>query len=419
MLAAAMRSRWVATAAVVAAAIHLIELVRNTYPRKLPGLDFSSFYLWAWTLRHHIDPYQTWLFTYAKTLNVNIGVIGHADYPPTFLLMFEPLTFLTPSTAYLVWCGISIVLLIASLALLVPTTKSVSRATALIVISIALFYQPLRIHFIFQQTQIMILFMLVVMWRDLRRGNDLAAGAWLGVAGLLKAYPLFMMLYLVCMQKWRALGFTMIVLAAGFAITLAIVGPTSFGFFHTVIRHVTPVPGTLESPIVGIDGTIVRIYHRFDPGDAYTSLVILRNVVEAILELGLLAISSLAILKSRGDPRRTEYAFGFCIAAMTVCYPNSWSHYMVLLLFPLCQIAYAALAGETTAIVSWLALSACLLAEVSGVTAHKSFTHNHLERGLWLIEGMFVSTIMTYIAAYILTVDKRPPATTASEDCAS
>ncbi len=406
MLAAGMRSWLVAALAAIAAAIHLVKLVHDTYPRKMPGLDFSSFYVWAWTLRHNIDPYHTFLMPYAARLHVNIGVIAFADYPPTFLLMFEPLTYLTPWAAYWVWCGITLVLLVASLALLIPTTRSVPIATALIVISIAIFYRPLKIHFVFQQAQILVLFLLVMMWRELQKGNDRAAGLWLGIAGLLKVFPLFMMLYLVCMQKWRVLAFTMIVLAAGFAITLAIVGATAFGFFHTVIRHVTPVPGILEAPIVGIDGTIIRIYHRFDPLDSNSVLVLTRNVVEVILELSALAASTLAILRSRENPRRAEYAFGLCIAAMTVCYPNSWSHYMVLLLFPLSQIAYSTFSAETSAIVPTLALIAYFLAEISAVIAHKSFTHDHRELGLWLIEGMFVSTITTYIAAYRLTVDE-------------
>ena len=406
--AALMRSREIATVAVVLATIRMCLIVFKYHPRKI-SLDFSLFYTWAWALRHHINPYLGDLTPYARQLHVNIGVIVRSDYPPTFLLMFEPLTWFSPPVAFWIWTAISVALLLLSLTLLIPREKAISIPTALIVISLGVIYRPVQTHFVFLQTQILVLFLLVLMWRALKRGDDFWAGTWLAITGLLKVFPLFMMLYLVCMRKWRVMAYTGIVMAVGFVLTLVIMGPVSFGFFTTVVRHVTPVVGIPESPIIGIDGTVVRLTQHFDPNDSNHALLVIRNVVEVLLELGVLGITAMAIMRSRRNQTKAEYAFGLCVAAMVLCYPNSWTHYMVLFLFPMTQIAIAAETGDAPLRAAVLAVIAYVLAEISYDSAHKNYIHHNMSVGLWLIEGMSISTVLTFAAAYSLTVSRERP----------
>ena len=406
-LAALVRSWPLAAVAVTAAALRLVDLVYDATPR-IPRLDFSGFYVWAWAMRRQIDPYQVDLTPYAQTLHIQIDAILRANYPPTFILLFEPFTHLEPWTASVVWACLTAVLFVAALVLLVSTSKTTPLPAALTIISLAILYRPVKQHFIFLQVQILSFFLLVVMWRALLRGREIAAGGVLALAGLIKVYPLFLMLYLVCTRKWRALTFTIIFLAIGFVLTVAMLGPRSFGFFQTAAFHMTPSTGTPIAPRIGLDGAIVRLYLRFDPTEKHSSLVLARKLLEAILELAVLSVTALAILRSKANPLKEQYAFGLCIASMILCYPNSWSHYMVLLLFPLCQIAIASEAGLTSPTVSTLAAIAYVLAELSITTAYRSYRHNHMQLGMWLIEGLVVSTVITYVATYLLIVGERP-----------
>jgi Glycosyltransferase family 87 len=346
---------------------------------------------------------------YADQLHIFIGAIYRADYPPTFLLMFEPLSLFSPWTAFWIWSAISVVLLLISLWLLVPAQKAVSLPAALIIISLGILYRPIQTHFVYLQAQILVLVLLIMMRRALKRGDEIEAGAWLAAAGLLKVYPLFMMLYLLCMRRWRALTSTTIILVAGFALTAVVIGPRSFGFFDSVVTHVTPVEGIREAPIVGIGGTIVRWFLRFYGGNQSFATVVIRSTIELILESIVLLITAQAIVRSRTNPIKEEYAFGLCIAALVLCYPNSWTHYMVLLLYPLSQIAIAAEAGAAPAVAPVFAAISYVLAEISYDTAHRSYRNNYINLGLWLIEGMVVSTVLVYAAAYALTVYKEPP----------
>ncbi len=405
ILAALMRSWTAAAIAVIAAAVHLRTVIRQTAPA-IPALDFSNFYIWAWAMRHQIDPYRINLTPYADMLHIHIFPIVHSDYPPTFLLMFEPLTFIAPLPAMMLWSILTAVLLIASLFLMVRESKTTTLPAALIIISLGVFYRAVQTNYLFLQAQILILFLLVVMWLALKRGREVSAGGLLALAGLLKIYPLFMMLYLVIMRKWRTLWATLIFLAAGFALTVAILGPLSLGFYHTLLFHAQPHGGIPTAPMVGLGGAIVQLYRRFDPLETHSGLVLARYTAVGILEVGMLSISVLAIVRSKTNPLNAEYAFGFCIAAMILCYPNSWAHYMVLFLFPFCQIAIAAEAGLAPPMVTTLAVVSYLLAELSAKTAYTCYRHNEMELGQWLIEGMTISAIIAYMASYLLTTSE-------------
>jgi hypothetical protein len=56
--------------------------------------DFSSYYVWGVALRRHINPYTANLDPLARELGVFIKAGAKANYPPTFVLLWEPWHFL-------------------------------------------------------------------------------------------------------------------------------------------------------------------------------------------------------------------------------------------------------------------------------------------------------------------------------------
>jgi len=366
-------------------------------------LDFSTFWLGAWAMRHHVNPYKYDLTLAAYRLKVVIGPVRRANYPPTFFLLFYPLSHLAPWHAYWVWCAFSVVILIAALYLLVAAKKIVPPPTATILIALGVMYLPIQIHFEFMQVQLLVLFLLILMWMALERGNDLGAGAALALAGLIKAFPLFMALYLVCARKWRALGFTILGLAIGFGLTVAIVGAQAFWFFDTIVGHLNPHPGYPFIPIVGMAGAIVRISQLLVPDDSNHAILVARRIVELIAEITVLALTVAAIVRAQNDRRRAEYAFGLCIVAMILCDSNSWPHYLVFLLMPLSQIAIATDLGIAPLSAPVLAVVSYLLTELSYRANHWRVEQMQMTTASWFGEGMFLATLMVFVAAYALT----------------
>ena len=390
----------IVTLAVIVALIRLYWIVYIDRPPNVQ-LDFSCYYVWAVAMRRGLNPYQIDLTSLAQSLRVVIGPEIRATYAPTFILLFEPLTRVAPWTAYWIWSGLSVILLLLSVGLLIAPRLQLFKPAALITFAAAILYRPVQVHFEFLQAQILVLFLLIMMFRSLRADDDDAAGLYLAFAGLLKAYPLFMLLYLVCMRRWRAVASTLIALTAGFVITAAIIGPRAFWFFTAATSRLLPTSGYLMLPKVGVAGTVLREFARFS-SDPRPGIVISEWALTGLLQLVILAMTTYTTLKSREDDNKSEYAFGLCIAAMVLLVPNAWPHYMVLLLLPLCQLAVAESSGSAPRAVLWLAGIAYVLAEVGHSGAY-IFQNSHVHLASWLSEGMFISTLLTYAAAYGLT----------------
>jgi hypothetical protein len=124
------------------------------------------------------------------------GEINRASYPPTFLLCFEPLTLLSPVTAYWVWFGFNFLAIAAALMLLLGDENRLDMRTAGSLCALAMLYTPVRENFRYAQSQILILLLLVLSMRRLQRGGDASAGLILSWAILLRIYPAVMLVYL-------------------------------------------------------------------------------------------------------------------------------------------------------------------------------------------------------------------------------
>jgi len=63
-------------------------------PARASDFDFSIYYASGLALREHSDPYATALDRVGRGLKLEIDPIYYATDRPTFLLCFDPLTFL-------------------------------------------------------------------------------------------------------------------------------------------------------------------------------------------------------------------------------------------------------------------------------------------------------------------------------------
>ncbi len=394
----------IALAAAVARMFHIVWILRPPNVQ----LDFSSYYVWSSMMRDGLNPYRLPAYPYAMAQGVLTGTVLRANYPPSFILMMEPLTLLKPWAACWTWCILSVLLLAATLVVLMRK-KGLPVSAALVIGALATIYRPVQIHFEFLQVQVLVMFLLVMMYRALEKGRDSAVGFWLAAAALIKVYPLFMLLYLGCLRRWRAMLFTVVWLLAGAAVTVAMVGSRAWSFFPAILPVMAPHPGWSLLPMVGISSTIVRIFDRLIPSPSL-GLEWLRRTIEAGFVCAIFWMTIRETLNARGDRKREEYAFGLCVAAMVVLLPNAWPHYMVLFIVPIVQIAVAAFRGAAPrdAIVTMAA--AYLIAEASYTSANLSLARGASSTALWLIEGMSVSSLLTFVAASMLAVHADRPA---------
>jgi Ca2+/H+ antiporter len=81
--------------------------------------DFSAVYLWSAAARNGLNPYVDDLTRLERQFNLDVNGNHQANYPPPLIVAFEPITLLSPTTAYWVWFCISVLALTTALALLV------------------------------------------------------------------------------------------------------------------------------------------------------------------------------------------------------------------------------------------------------------------------------------------------------------
>jgi Gpi18-like mannosyltransferase len=185
----------------------LLELIRAF--TKLPGpahrLDFANYYDSAVALRHGLDPYTTDLTAIGNRFGLETGPLIHASGTPTYLLCFEPLTRFQPATALWIWSSLNLVALAIAIYLLLVRRPGFDASTAWLVGGLSLAFYPVSFNFFWAQTQVMLLLLMVLAMRAMEDERDGAAGLIVALAGLLRAFPFLLRIYVALRRKWRAL----------------------------------------------------------------------------------------------------------------------------------------------------------------------------------------------------------------------
>jgi len=372
-------------------------------------LDFSAYYYWAYALRTGIDPYSTDLQPLATRLGLMSGGITHSDYPPTFILIFEPLTLARPEIAYWIWTGLNLLTLLAAVAVLLNEIMFDGHLFVTFA-ALAILYEPVSENFFWSQAQIILLLLLALNLRWVRSGNNAAAGFSLAVAGLLKVFPLLMLAHFALAKRLWVVAWTFIGLAAGGAITLLFVGWAEFGF----LRRGTTISGDYWTAGLSVNATISKIFvvALGQPLLPAANLARIGIIVLAISGLIMGAAHGTLVSARLG---RDDLAYGIWIVLAVLIFPITWIHHMVLLLIPLAQTLTAARLGRASR-------SAVVLATASYLTAAAVvplFWTYWLTWRTWLLvpSGVLAQAagVLALCSAYQLAVTAPVSATTAGE----
>ncbi len=376
--------------------------------------DFSLYYVWSYAMRHGINPYATDLGPLGASLGLDVGVIRHANYPASFVLLFEPLTLLTPYKAYWTWTLINAGLLFCALALLLPGKNNLGRTWNYALLALALLYRPVGADFFFGQSAVLILFLLAAAMRLTQRRREVAAGVALGLAGLVKIFPLMAVAAFVVGRRWRVVGSALGTVFLGLCLTVAMVGvaPT-FGLLHTV-NFLLDRQWLTEAENVSLNAFASRVLWS-RPGivpQAFAGLAAQRALV-AVVSLGIIALTARATraLQAPGD---LSASLALWAAAAVLVSPTAWHYDMLLLLLPFSAAVRSALRHRELSGACLVAAASYALTQVAWLWLALAPLHLGGWLALVLNEGFFLSLLLGYAAAFLLVRSARPAALSAT-----
>jgi Glycosyltransferase family 87 len=343
---------------------------------------------------------------------------------PTWFLCFEPLTFFSPFTAYWVWFCLNAFFFAASIWILIRDV-GLKRAEAWIVGVLMLMYPPVATNFWFAQSEVALLFILVVFIHELERGREVTSGLILAAASLLRAYPLGLLGYLVARRKWRAVAFTLLGCVAGLAITFIFAGPDvvitylrSMGFTHGLglwgSTHPLNQPlGLLRHPANLNAMWFVKfgLVHAFGIGETSATAA----VCGFLGELALVAIVFIQTVRFAADEDREYRAFSMWIITVSILSPIMWPQFMACFVIVFVALAGAATRNHVSKRALWTAVASYLLVSVLGkmhgypfdwaemVELRLSAMHPHVVHVM--AEATTGSLILLFLSAYWFMCD--------------
>lgn len=326
----------------IAALIAMVALgnfvsVGLSLPKRSRRIDFSLYYVPAVALREGVNPYTNAIVPVAAKLGMDLGDAKQGAGPPpaetpTLLLFFEPLSLLAPAAAYWTWQSLNLVALGLALAVLLAS-GGVSAPMSVSLGALASLDPVVAINFEYAQTQILLLLILVLVWRDLRDERDARAGILLAVASLLRAFPLVLAGYLVVRGRWRALRWMAIGAAVGAILTLLIVGESTVMSFPAAMRvNATHAWHPLGN--VSISAFWLRLFGYVTTTKPGPALTLLFRTLTVLIKLTLLGIAIWVTLPHRLADDTDGRGFSLWIVLMILLSPIAWLHYLVLLILP-------------------------------------------------------------------------------------
>jgi hypothetical protein len=361
---------------------------------QLPGAsqrgDFSIYYACAVATHRGLDPYAIDMTAFTRALGLEPDPFAHPADTPTFTLVTTPLALLSPSTAYAIWTVASTLCLAGSMYLLFGSLRGKAFLLCVAVIG----FTPLADNFRWAQSQVFVMFGVLVFFRLMQRGRDRSAGATLAALGLLRGYPLVLGGYLIARRRWNAMVAMAIVFACGGALTIAAMGIAPVGNFLRIIgvlgghRWFSLEPRwEIAAANVSLDAFIARLSSAH------------RGVAFAV-KLVVLALTFRATVAINDDSNGR--GLSLWIATMLILTPVVWLHYMTLLIVPFSLIAVAAARREIgTRVWRFAIISYCIIVMTTPLMSTLTFRKDIFDWRVGVVAELGLVALLTaWIAAW-------------------
>ena len=200
---------------------------------------------------------------------------------------------------------------------------------ALVAAIVALNFAPFFETLYGLQVETVLLLLLAVALLALRQGYEFAAGLALGLAAMLKVYPILLLLYLGVARRWRAVAGFAAAAALALVLSLAAFGPEQSRLYFTRILPTI----SQEYPVRSAENVAFGRYARLLGATPEVA-----KRVGQLIAVPFVMASALAIHRRRRLRAGEEHApleLSLFVSLMLLCLANSWTNYQLLLLVPI------------------------------------------------------------------------------------
>lgn len=362
---------------IMAVVVALVSLPRyaELMPRAARASDFSHYYLSCRALLEGRSPYTTPLVPMAKEFGLVLSPdTATGGNSPGLQWLFAPFAMLSPRAAFWLWSLLQAV----SLGAILWCTRRLlagrlsARAWRFVVCG-AVASVPMLIHFTESQTQLLIGAVLLAALVWYREGRPVAACLAVVAAGLLKLFPFALLPWFVWRggRTWRARAVLAGVSLSAIGVAVIASGPALWWDFY---QHGLRVVGYWSQNFVFNYCLASLVKHCGGSWD----------VGLAVGFVSLVAAYALC-LRLREDE---EAQFCLVSLAMLAGGTTTWSHYMVLAIFPVAAMASRVAANPSGARVLVFAAAVMALDNVDAPTS--AFPEGwRLAKLLWIYTPLF------------------------------
>jgi len=333
------RHRFVAIFAAALVLLHGIILwnARHLISKGYP--DFTIFYSAARLVREGFGPslydpevqYRVQR-EFASGVSIRQGALPY-NHPPFETILFMPLSSLPYLAAYLVWDSLNLVLL-AGVLWCVQSGLEREWPGLWWGLFLCLAFFPVCVALLQGQDILLLVLWFAAAYVSLKRGNDFAAGCWLGL-GLFRfqlILPFVAMLGLG--KRWRALaGFLAMAGVLGL-VSAAVVGWHSlWGYPHYVwfVERTMGHGAIVPSDMPNLRGFLAALFTGRIPR-------LLLDGITVLLSLGLVMFGAFHYKPGLAG-ERFDLAFSLCVVVVVLVSYHAFAYDLCLLLLPVALVA--------------------------------------------------------------------------------
>jgi hypothetical protein len=265
-----------------------------------------------------------------------IAEMKYNAHPPFAVLLAVPFAVLDYPYAHLAWNLLTYGLFLAAIAVVVNELKVPFAWPALFPAIILLLGNPVLNQLYQGQLNCLLASLITAAWVADRRGRSALGGVAIGLAGAVKLYPLFLLIYFTFTRRWNGLAAGILAFLAANGFTGTVFGMVAFHeYFLTVVPAVA---GQFEKSWVNL--SLHGFWLRLMEAEQFSSRLDSTTVCTVGRGLAWSGVLAMTLLVARACHRartreKRDCAFALAMVATLLVSPITWSHYSLLLLLPL------------------------------------------------------------------------------------
>lgn len=255
-------------------------------------------------------------------------------YPPLVAVMLRPLSHLSFEAGYLVWKGLSVILLLAGIGFALSVSGIALTRTMVVVIAVGVFsYSPVSYDILLGQTGAVLLFLVSGSVWLMVRGRTAVSALGFGLATLIKLTPVMAVPVLVMHRRWKWLGWYAVWLAVlmGYSVWQG-----GWGIQQQFWREVLPSISCGASVCQNNSG-VAWVQELFlgrvpETMDKPILLPAMACAVSRLVAFGIFCLALVRLYKRRIDREPVRDIVAMVLVSLAVSPISWWHHYTVALL---------------------------------------------------------------------------------------